>query len=290
MSQNTFADPSFSAENYRAHRPKYPEHLYRDILQFHDSQGGQRRHAVDLGCGPGIVSEALTSYFDKVTGVDPSQGMVEVASKSIPEGLKVKLEYKVGSAEDIPAEHGSVDLITAGTAAHWFAPDWWSSAEKVLRSGGTVALFSAGRPFIAPSAHPEAQRLNAIMRDVVMSVLKNYFQKGNEIAFDMSRELALPPSDTGVWGPVERKVWNNDEAAGQEEIYMSEKLTIHQMKARARTGSPVHRWEAANPEKVGTAEDPIEKAAAAVKEITGWSDEHAFEMGYRLSLIMVKRL
>ncbi|KZT27706.1 S-adenosyl-L-methionine-dependent methyltransferase [Neolentinus lepideus HHB14362 ss-1] len=291
MTENTFADPSYSVENYRAHRPKYPERLYKDILEFHDSQNGQRGVAVDLGCGPGIVTEALTSYFDTVIGVDPSQSMIKLASQCAPDTLQGKLEYKVGSAEDIPVEAGSVDMITAGTAAHWFAPEWWSTAAKVLRSGGTVALFAVARPFYTLNSHPEAVKINTEAREVAMSSLTDYMMlKGNQVARSMSSDLPLPPSETGTWGPVDRRVWNKDGAVEGEEVYMSEKLTMKEMKAKARTGSPIHRWAEANKDKVGTPEDPIEQVAAVVKKLTGWSDEHVFEIGYGLSLVLVKRL
>ncbi|TFK56848.1 S-adenosyl-L-methionine-dependent methyltransferase [Heliocybe sulcata] len=290
MAENSFADPNFSAEKYKAHRPKYPERLYNDILAFHDSQGGQRGLAVDLGCGPGIVSEALALYFDKVIGVDPSSVMIDVASKCTPDTLRGKLEYKTGSAEDIPVGAGTADIITAGTAAHWFSPEWWSSAAKVLRPGGTVALFATAIPFYTLNSHPEALRINKEARELAMSALKDYMQKGNQVAMSMSSELPLPPADTGIWGPVDRRVWNKGGPVEGEEVYMSEKMNLVEMKARARTGGPTYRWEEANRAKVGTPEDPTEQVAALIKQITGWSDETVFEVGYGLSLIMVKRL
>src|SRR2546423_3765771 len=41
----------------------------------------QRRRALDFGCGPGRLSQALASYFDQVDGVDISPSMIELAGQ-----------------------------------------------------------------------------------------------------------------------------------------------------------------------------------------------------------------
>jgi SAM-dependent methyltransferase len=41
----------------------------------------QREEALDFGCGAGRLTRALTAYFDRCTGVDGAQSMVELASE-----------------------------------------------------------------------------------------------------------------------------------------------------------------------------------------------------------------
>lgn len=46
-----------------------------------------------------------------------------------------------GTAEDLPFTDGSVDLVTAATAAHWFdQPRFLAEASRVLKSRGCIAL------------------------------------------------------------------------------------------------------------------------------------------------------
>lgn len=67
---------------------------------------------LDVGCGGGILSEALASSGAQVTGIDLSQPSIEAAKQHArPQGLSI--DYRVASAEEIAeAEPGSFDAIT----------------------------------------------------------------------------------------------------------------------------------------------------------------------------------
>ncbi|KDQ64781.1 hypothetical protein JAAARDRAFT_202064 [Jaapia argillacea MUCL 33604] len=290
---NSFAQSTFSAENYKAYRPRYPERLFTDILEYHDSHGGGRESALDLGCGPGTVTEPLTAFFDKVAGVDPSQGMLDVASKSAKtltlEGKS--LEYLVGSAEDIPACDSSVDLITSGTSAHWFPANWWTNAARVLRPGGTVAVFAYGTPFVRSHMHPEAAKITKKAWSWrTAPELAPYIQESGNIAERLFDDLPLADPTSGEWGLVERRVWNKDGDDENQEPYMTAQPTLSSWRTRFATVSPVFRWREANPDKVGTDEDPLERCIKELKEMTEWSDDQVIEIGMSFTLITVKRL
>lgn len=78
----------------------------------------------------------LSQRFSFVVGLDPSAKMVEVGLQ--PE--KGGIEYAVASAETLPLEDNSVDLVVAGQAAHWFDhAKTWKEIGRVLRPRGTVA-------------------------------------------------------------------------------------------------------------------------------------------------------
>lgn len=52
--------------------------------------------------------------------------------------------FRQSPAEDLPFESGTVDLITAMTAAHWFdRPRFFKEADRVLKPGGCLALLSS---------------------------------------------------------------------------------------------------------------------------------------------------
>ncbi|MGH8200257.1 MAG: bifunctional 2-polyprenyl-6-hydroxyphenol methylase/3-demethylubiquinol 3-O-methyltransferase UbiG [Steroidobacteraceae bacterium] len=91
-----------------------PLHLLNPVrLGFvaeHARLGGAR--ALDVGCGGGLLSEALSRHGARVSGIDLAPGMVEVARlHAAEEGLEV--DYRVASAEELAASDAqSFDVIT----------------------------------------------------------------------------------------------------------------------------------------------------------------------------------
>ncbi|HEX4269165.1 MAG TPA: bifunctional 2-polyprenyl-6-hydroxyphenol methylase/3-demethylubiquinol 3-O-methyltransferase UbiG [Steroidobacteraceae bacterium] len=91
-----------------------PLHLLNPVrLGFvaeHASLAGAQ--ALDVGCGGGLLSEALSRKGATVTGIDLAPGMVEVARlHAAEEGLEI--DYRVAAAEELAASraHG-FDVIT----------------------------------------------------------------------------------------------------------------------------------------------------------------------------------
>jgi 2-polyprenyl-6-hydroxyphenyl methylase/3-demethylubiquinone-9 3-methyltransferase len=91
-----------------------PLHLLNPVrLGFvaeHASLAGAR--ALDVGCGGGLLSEALSRKGARVTGIDLAPGMVEVARlHAAEEGLDI--DYRVAAAEDLAADLAAgADVIT----------------------------------------------------------------------------------------------------------------------------------------------------------------------------------
>jgi SAM-dependent methyltransferase len=51
------------------------------------------------------------------------------------------LKYRLMEGEKYPVEDGSVDLVTAFMAAHWFdLPAFFKEVRRILAPGGVVAL------------------------------------------------------------------------------------------------------------------------------------------------------
>ncbi len=67
---------------------------------------------LDVGCGGGILSEALAKAGAQVTGIDLSQASLEAARHhALSQGLEI--DYRLVRAEDIAAEQaGSFDVVT----------------------------------------------------------------------------------------------------------------------------------------------------------------------------------
>jgi demethylmenaquinone methyltransferase/2-methoxy-6-polyprenyl-1,4-benzoquinol methylase len=100
---------------------------------------------VDVGTGTGLLARAAVDIVGdpaRVTGVDPSAGMLEHAK--VPAGVRL-LE---GSAEAIPAPDGSADFLTLGYALRHISDLDQAFAEfyRVLRPGGRVCLLEITLP------------------------------------------------------------------------------------------------------------------------------------------------
>ncbi|XP_070832680.1 putative methyltransferase DDB_G0268948 [Chaetodon trifascialis] len=135
----------FEAKDHAAIYQKYrympPDELKNIILQYLDKKKGKPHVlAVDLGCGTGQNSRLLAPHFQEVVGIDISEHQLEEA-RAVP-GYP-NITYRKGMAEELPFPDGSVDLLTAASAAHWFdQARFLAEADRVLKPRGCMALLS----------------------------------------------------------------------------------------------------------------------------------------------------
>lgn len=86
-------------------------------------------HVVDVGCGPGAITRVAARLGARVTGVDPSNEMLNVA-RWTTRGITV--DWKVGGAEALPVDDGDADVVWAvATVHHW--PDLAGGLAEVIR-------------------------------------------------------------------------------------------------------------------------------------------------------------
>jgi ubiquinone/menaquinone biosynthesis C-methylase UbiE len=124
--------------------------------------GSRPDRVLDLGCGTGRFSDALSIHFDAdVMGVDPSLKMLARANSKQRQG---RVHYLMGRAEAIPLESQSIDLIFMSMVLHHFVDHAAAVAEcrRVLRDDGMVFVRTGTReqvpfypyyPFF-PASHP----------------------------------------------------------------------------------------------------------------------------------------
>jgi len=133
----TFKDHfSAAAKAYRVFRPGYPTELFEWLAGV--SPG--RKAALDCGCGNGQAAVGLAPYFGRVFAVDPSDEQIRNAMPG------ENIEYRVAPAEQTGLGDGSVDLVVAGQALHWFDFDrFYPEVGRVTRpTGGVFAAFTYG--------------------------------------------------------------------------------------------------------------------------------------------------
>jgi 2-polyprenyl-6-hydroxyphenyl methylase / 3-demethylubiquinone-9 3-methyltransferase len=102
---------------------------------------------LDVGCGGGLLCEALFQAGAKVTGVDLAEGMVEVARLHAAE-QNLPIEYRVADAESLLATHaGQFDVVTCmEMLEHVPNPDITvATLAKLVRPGGSVFISTINR-------------------------------------------------------------------------------------------------------------------------------------------------
>lgn len=145
------ADPTqrFSdrVDAYVRARPGYPQSL---LAFLHAQLGlGAADPVADVGSGTGLLTELLLSGGHPTFAVEPNGPMRSAAEGRL--GHHANFHSIDGTAESTTLPDGSVALVTAAQAFHWFDVDR-ARAEfrRILRPGGRVALiWNERRP--APS-------------------------------------------------------------------------------------------------------------------------------------------
>jgi SAM-dependent methyltransferase len=99
-----------------------PAHVVEHYLRKRTSfvlERCPRGSALDVGCGTGVLAERLSASGFEVTGVDPSDGMLEVLRARSPE-----IEAVCGSGTSLPFADDSFDLVLSVAVMHHIAdPD-----------------------------------------------------------------------------------------------------------------------------------------------------------------------
>ena len=101
---------------------------------------------LDVAVGTGLVARqavAITGNPALVTGLDPSEGMLAEARRSLPGVTLIQ-----GRAERIPLPDASVDFLSMGYALRHVGDlaAAFSEYRRVLRPGGTALILEIGRP------------------------------------------------------------------------------------------------------------------------------------------------
>eukprot|EP00253_Pinus_taeda_P034548 PITA_34548 len=138
------------AREYANSRPQYPPELFSFVAKHTTI----RRLAWDAGTGNGQAAVALSEIYDRVIATDVSEQQISYAPRRpnityavTPRAMSLEeLESTVGA-------EGSVDVVTAAQALHWFDIDaFYSHVKHVLRKpGGVFAAWCYREPVVNPT-------------------------------------------------------------------------------------------------------------------------------------------
>ena len=124
------------AENEAQQVPTYDEGI-----RLAGIEAGMR--VLDVGCGSGVFLSTAADRGVRVSGLDASEALAEMARRRVPDA-----DVRVGDLQFLPHEDDSFDVVT-GFNSFQFAADMRAAlheAGRVTRPGGRVAIQVWGRP------------------------------------------------------------------------------------------------------------------------------------------------
>jgi ubiquinone/menaquinone biosynthesis C-methylase UbiE len=125
-----------TAPLYEQFRPAYPPEYFRIVAQ---KAGLSKAHAlIDLGTGPGLLPLGFAPYVGRIVGVDPEPAMLEAARRAAALAGQ-SLTLIEDTAETLPTDIGTFDVVTIGRALHWMEHGAVAALfERLVAPGGAI--------------------------------------------------------------------------------------------------------------------------------------------------------
>ena len=164
------------ADAYARYRPDYPAELFSYLA----SLTPRRQVALDCATGSGQAAVGLADHFSRVVASDGSVSQLQSAQ------AHPNVTYVANLAEQPALRDGSVDLVVAAQAAHWFDHErFFPEVKRVLREGGAVALWTYGLAYVEP-------QIDAVVRHFYSDVLGSYWPPERRWVESAYRDLPFP--------------------------------------------------------------------------------------------------
>jgi len=129
------------AATYADVRPPFPPDLIAVLRAMSGAPEGGR--VLEVGCGPGNLTELLAGAGFAVTAVELGAHMVAVARERLRRFEAVQIVHSSFEGWPLPAE--PFDLVVAANAWHWLDPAVaLDQAARALRPDGALAIVGGG--------------------------------------------------------------------------------------------------------------------------------------------------
>jgi SAM-dependent methyltransferase len=187
----------------------------------------------DVGCGAGLALQMAAERGASVTGIDASEGLLEVARRRLPDA-----DLRQGDLEDLPFPDDSYDVVTSFNAVQFAADPLvaLSEAKRVAVPGGKVVIVTWGDPErcgtrhilaaaapLLPPAPPGAAGPFALSAPGKLEELASTAGLTPERAADVDAPFTFASLDEAVRiqmsaGPLQRAAEHSGEAATRQAL------------------------------------------------------------------------
>ena len=119
--------------------------------------------SLDVACGPGRLTMAFAGRVQHATGIDATEALLDIAQKEAQDLGINNIEFRYGSALNMPFADNAFDIETCRAAYHHFARPGRVFAEMVrtTKTGGQILIADilGHDDTITAQAHDEIERL-----------------------------------------------------------------------------------------------------------------------------------
>ena len=172
------------------------EEMFGGTFHLHATLGllDDRWTVGDLGCGTGLLTEAIAPFVARVVAVDGSNEMLATASQRLAGADNV--DVRQGELEALPLADAALDAALLVLVLHYVpdVPRVLAEVGRVLKPGGRLLLVD-----MLPHEHEEyQQRMGHVWLGFSESQIERFFSNAG---FQGSRFRPLPP-DPEAKGPA----------------------------------------------------------------------------------------
>lgn len=224
------------AAGYAVHRPTYPDAFFARVT----SLARERTLALDCGTGNGQAARGLAGNFERVVAIDASSEQIAHATRD------PHIEYRVAKAEDSGLEGGSVDLVTAAQALHWFdVHAFFNEARRVMKPGAAIAVWGYGDPVL------DTIPLHTTLYNFNRGTLESYWSPERKILLEGYKTVEFPFREVAFPRFVLETRWTLRELTGYVRTWSATARYIAE-----RNHDPVEEVESALAAHWGDADQP----------------------------------
>lgn len=119
---------------------------YTEVLK----RNPQDKHAIEVGCGGGILAEEIASAGFALTGIDPAEKSLETA-RAHARIYNLDIDYRLGSGEDIPFPDNHFDVVFCCDVLEHVRdlPQCIAEFSRVLKPGGVFFFDTFNRNLLS---------------------------------------------------------------------------------------------------------------------------------------------